>query len=298
MFPARYQYHKVDSFKAACEALDALGGEAKLLAGGQTLIPMMKLRLLAPKHLVDMGRIRDGNRIEISEDILRIGALSSHASIAGAEVIKPFSLLRDCAFGIADVQVRNMGTIGGSLAEADPCSCWPTALMALDARVVCVSSGAERTQTVAQLLKDAYTPNLEAGELVTEIQIDRSNLEGMSTFVAFKRAAPAYPTASCALTIRFDGEQVQSVGMALGCVGLTPIRVPYLDEILVGNVLDQSLIDDVAALASEIAEPVSDNKGSEAYKRSLIRGLVARAFDIVMHRKNGKLHTETHSYYG
>lgn len=297
MFPANYRYHRVASFAEACQALEACE-DAKLLAGGQTLIPMMKLRLLTPGELIDLGRLEDGRYASWRGDTLEIGALTTHAAIAASEAARAYPILSDCGLGIADAQVRNMGTIGGSLAEADPCSCWPAALLALDARVRCLSPRGQRTQTVAELLRDAYTPNLEDAELITAIEIDREMLEGVGAFVAFKRAAPAYPTASCALRLSFDGDRVQRIGLALGCVALTSLRVPGVEEALKGQVLTDGLIDEVAAWAAETAEPVADNKGSEAYKRSLVQGLVRRAFDVALCRRNGIPHTETHTYYG
>ena len=191
-----------------------------------------------------------------------------------------------------------MGTIGGSLAEADPCSCWPALLVAFDARVRCLGPKGERVQTLRSLLKDAYTPALGEAELITSVEVDRAALEGHGAFVAFKRAAPAYPTASCALQLAMDGERVRSVRLALGCVALTPIVIDAAQTILEGGALSAQKIDELGTLAAQAAEPVADNKGSEAYKRSLIQGLVRRAFSIVQSRRAGQPHAATHTYYG
>ena len=160
MFTANYTYHRVKSFQEAVAALQNLGPEAKLLAGGQTLIPMMKLRLLRPAHLVDLGRISDGNAVTITDESVQIGALASHTAVSRSEAAYQFPVIADCALGIADVQVRSMGTVGGSLAEADPCSCWPTLLIALGAEVICLGPEGVRKQTVRELLQDAYSPAL------------------------------------------------------------------------------------------------------------------------------------------
>lgn len=298
MFPANYRYHRVASFAEACQAMAAYGEDAKLLAGGQTLIPMMKLRLLTPADLIDLGRVPEARYVRWRENILEIGALTTHAAVGLSEAARAYPILADCGLGIADAQVRNMGTVGGSLAEADPCSCWPAALLALDARVRSLGPGGERMQTVAELLRDAYTPNLEAAELITAIEIDREMLDGVGAFVAFKRTAPAYPTASCALRMAFDGDRVAHIGLSLGCVALTSLRVPGVEEALKGRVLSDGLIGEVAAWAAETAEPVADNKGSEAYKRSLVQGLVHRAFAVALGRKANTPLMETHTYYG
>lgn len=298
MFPANYSYHRASSLKEASQALVDFGEDAKLMAGGQTLIPMMKLRLLTPKYLIDIGQIKDARHVTLADDALRIGALCTHDQVGRSDVAALYPALADCGLGIADVQVRNVGTIGGSLAEADPNSCWPTLLLALNARVRCQGPAGERVQSVAELLKDAYTPNLAPGELISEIEIDRHVLNGVGAFVAFKRAAPAYPTASCALSLSFDGDRVTGAGLAMGCMALTALAIPDIEEALVGEVITDALIEDVAAWAAECVEPVADNKGTEAYKRSLTHGLVHRAFAVALGRKSGAAHMETHTYYG
>jgi carbon-monoxide dehydrogenase medium subunit len=206
-------------------------------------------------------------------------------------------MISDCALGIADVQVRNMGTIGGSLAEADPNSCWPALLIALDARVRCLGPSGIREQTVRDLLADAYTPNLDHAELITRVIVDRSALLGFGSFVAFKRCAPAYPTASCALLVHYQGDAVRSAQMGFGCLGLTPMALD-VSNILAGKGITPERVQEIANVAADFVEPITDNKGTEAYKRSLLKGLVKRAFDNVERRRLGVAVTETHFYYG
>jgi carbon-monoxide dehydrogenase medium subunit len=298
MFPANFRYHSVKSFDEAIAALKALGPESKLMAGGQTLIPMMKLRLLKPTDVIDIGRIETGKDVAISADTIEIGSLMTHHAIGKSEAGRTSPIISDCGLGIADAQIRSMGTIGGSLAEADPCSCWPTLLVALNARVRCQGPNGVRIQSVRELLQYAYTPELEEAELVTSVLIDRAALEGFGAFVAFKRAAPAYPTASCALQYQVDDGAISRAHLALGCVGLTPLAVDGAAALLEKKQLTAKLIDEVAALAAETSEPLADNKGSEAYKRSLIRGLVTRAFAIAEMRRQGHPTPHTHTYYG
>src|SRR5262245_11845013 len=141
MYPCSFRYHTAASFDEACVLLAKLGPDAKPIAGGQTLIPMIKLRLLRPSDLVDLRRISGAQNIRESKEAIEIGALARHQDIGKSEIANRYPILKDCALGIADVQVRNMGAIGGSLAEADPSSCWPALLVALDARVRCIGPG-------------------------------------------------------------------------------------------------------------------------------------------------------------
>ncbi len=297
MYPSNFRYHRAESFEQASRLLVELSEDAKVIAGGQTLIPMMKLRLLRPSDLIDLRPIAGADGISETSDAIEIGALARHDAVARSGIAARYPIIKDCAAGIADAQVRNMGTIGGSLAEADPNSCWPALLVALDAHVECVGLVGTREQSVRDLLADAYTPNLEHGELITRVIIDRAALEGAGTFVAFKRCAPAYPTASCALTIRYDGAAMQSAQMGFGCLGLTPLALDATD-IVRGKSVSPELVRDLAETAAEFVEPLTDNKGTEAYKRTLLKGLIRRAFDNVERRRRGEVVTETHFYYG
>ena len=297
MFPSQCRSHKAESFDEACEMLARLGPDARPLAGGQTLIPMMKLRLVKPSDLIDLRGIAGADEIRETDDAIEIGALARHEDIGRSKIAARYTILKDCALGIADVQVRNMGTIGGSLAEADPNSCWPALLVALDAHVRCVSQNGQREQSVRELLSDAYTPNLGSAELITCILIDRAALSGFGSFVAFKRAAPAYPTASCALIVQYDDDKVSSARMGFGCLGLTPLALDVSDT-LAGKLITPALVQVVADTAAGFVEPIADNKGGESYKRSLLKGLVKRAFDNVERRRKGEDTTETHFYYG
>lgn len=258
---------------------------------------MMKLRLLRPSDLVDLRFIEGADSIVETADGIEIGALARHDAVAKSGIAARYPIIKDCAAGIADVQVRNMGTIGGSLAEADPNSCWPALLVALDACVQSVGPAGTRKQSVRELLADAYTPNLDHGELITRVIIERSALEGPGTFVAFKRCAPAYPTASCALTVHYDGAAMQSAQMGFGCLGLTPLALDATDFVR-GKPVSPELVHDLAEAAAEFVEPLTDNKGTEAYKRTLLKGLIRRAFDNVERRRRSEVVTETHFYYG
>jgi len=276
----------------------ALGFNAKLIAGGQTLIPMMKLRLLKPTDLIDISHIPSAGMIEIVDDSLRIGALACHNAIGSSSVTEAYPLIGDCALGIADPQVRNMGTIGGALAEADPSGCWPTLLVALDAAALCLGPEGERLVPVRELLVDAYSPALEDGEIITQIRIPLASLSPTSAYVAFKRSAPAYPTASCALSVQFEGGVISSLHIGVGCAALIPFTLPNIQEAVAGQALTKDLINQIAEFATEVSDPFDDNRGTAEYKRSLVSSLVKRAFANVELRRAGPASVVSHSYYG
>src|SRR5213596_1232650 len=166
MYPRAFHYHRAASLKEASTMLLQLGEEAKLLAGGQSLIPLMKLRFASPKHLVDLNLISGISYIKEENGALRLGALTRHAEIENSPIMAKFPIIHDCAAGIADVQVRNRGTIGGSIAEADPSGDWATVLLTQSTEVRCLSPKGERAVPLNQFITDAYTTVLAHDELV------------------------------------------------------------------------------------------------------------------------------------
>src|SRR6266699_4470053 len=196
MYPRAFHYHRAASLKEAATMLSQLGDEAKLLAGGQSLIPLMELRFASPKHLVDLNFISGTSYIKEEDGALRFGALTRHAEVESSASAAKIPILHDCAAGIADVQVRNRGTIGGSLAEADPSGDWATVLMTLETEVRCLGTKRKRSIPLRDFVKDAYTTALSHDELVSEVSIQVPPKGSGGAYIAFKRAAPVYPTAS------------------------------------------------------------------------------------------------------
>src|SRR5512135_2612690 len=160
MYPHAFRYHRAASLEDAVRMLSELGDDAKLLAGGQSLIPLMKLRLSSPSHLVDINFVPGVSGITRSNGDIRVGAMARHAELAASDLIAAIPVLHDCAAGIADVQVRNRGTIGGSLAEADPSGDWAVVLMTLTTEVRCLGTAGERTIVLPDFIKDAYSTDL------------------------------------------------------------------------------------------------------------------------------------------
>jgi aerobic carbon-monoxide dehydrogenase medium subunit len=296
MYPRAFHYHRAGSLKEAAAMLAQLGDDAKLLAGGQSLIPLMKLRFANPAHLVDLNFISGTSYINEDNGTLRFGALARHAEIEASAAVAKIPILHDCAAGIADVQVRNRGTIGGSLAEADPSGDWATVLFTLSAEVRCLGIRGERTVNLMDFIKDAYTTALAHDELVSEVAVKVPPKGSGGAYLAFKRSAPVYPTASAAVQLTMDGDVCKNAAVALGCVGLTAIRVADAEAALRGQPLTEKTIARAMEAARAAADPQSDMRGSADYKRTLVGALVKRAIEIAVRRARGEQVEVSHIY--
>src|SRR5438874_2779545 len=199
MYPRAFRYHRAGSLKEAATMLSQLGADAKVLAGGQSLIPLMKLRFANPEHLIDLNFIPGTSFIKEEDGTLRFGAMTRHAEIEDSSIAQKIPILHDCVAGIADVQVRNRGTIGGSLAEADPSGDWATVLMTLETEVRCLGTKGERIIPLPEFIRDAYTTALLPDEVLSEVIIKVPPRASGGAYLAFKRSAPVYPTASAAV---------------------------------------------------------------------------------------------------
>ncbi|MFZ0284636.1 MAG: xanthine dehydrogenase family protein subunit M [Terriglobales bacterium] len=296
MYPRAFHYHRAGSLKEATALLLQLGDDAKLLAGGQSLIPLMKLRFANPAHLIDLNFISGTSYIKDDNGTLRFGPLTRHAEIEGSSIVARVPILHDCAAGIADVQVRNRGTIGGSLAEADPSGDWAVVLSTLTTQVRCLGQNGERTIDFKDFIKDAYTTVLAHGELVSEVSVKTPAKGSGGAYLAFKRAAPVYPTASAAVQLTLDGNVCKEVAIALGCVGLTAIIAKDAEAALRGQQINQKTLSAAAEGARAAADPQSDMRGSADYKRTLVGALVKRAIDIAVRRARGEKVEVNHIY--
>jgi len=276
--------------------LSQLGDDAKLLAGGQSLIPLMKLRFANPTHLVDLNFIDGSSGISEADGVLRLGPLTRHAEIENSAVVARVPILHDCAGGIADVQVRNRGTIGGSLAEADPSGDWAVVLSTLATQVRCLGKDGERIVHLKDFIQDAYTTALAHDELVSEVVVKIPPKGSGGAYLAFKRAAPVYPTASAAVQLTMNGDVCKEVSIALGCVGLTAIKAEEAEAALRGQPISEKTLSATAEAARAAADPQSDMRGSADYKRRLIGALVRRAIDIAVRRARGEQVEASHVY--
>jgi len=300
MYPRSFHYHRARSLDEAVAMLGQLGSSAKVLAGGQSLIPLLKLRFANPEHLVDLNFIPDTSFIEEDSTALHFGAMTRHGEIERSALTKTIPVLHDCAAGIADVQVRNRGTIGGSLAEADPSGDWANALVTLDTTVHCLGHGGARSLPLKDFITDAYTTVLAPDELVTEVEVKIPHKGSGGAYVAFKRSAPVYPSASAAVQLTLAGDVCQDAAIALGCVGLTAIRATEAETALRGKTLNGDGNDKTIASAAEAAraaaDPQPDMRGSAEYKRELVVALVKRAIQIAIRRARGERVEGVHLY--
>lgn len=296
MYPAPFHYHRADSLQGAISLLAELGDSARALAGGQTLLVWMKLRFDEPQHLVDLSRIPDLSDIRQEGDEVCIGPLATHAAIAKSAVADLLPNVRDCGSGIADAQVRSRGTIGGALGSADPSCDWPTLMHTFDAVLTCAGPDGTRKMPVSELVEDIYTTVLKPAELITEIRFKLPPENSGGAYCAFKRCAPAYPTASVGVQLTLDGDVCSDIRIALGSAGLTTITSKEAEDVLRGNALTDANIDKATEAIVAAAKPVPDERGSEDFKRAVLRTLVKRAIDIAVRRCHGETIKGRHEY--
>jgi carbon-monoxide dehydrogenase medium subunit len=290
MYPRSFEYIRSGSVRETIELLARFGEDARLLAGGQSLIPLMKLRLAAPRYLVDISRLPDLDAIEQTDTILTFGALTRHAVIENSALVQEkLPIMHDAATVIADVQVRHRGTLGGALAHADPNGDWEPVCLALGARVTCVGPGGDRTIEVKDFFRDTLTTAMSFDEMITRISIDLPVGRAGGAYLAFKRRAGDFASASVAVQLTLGVKDVcQQVGIGLGGVGLTPIKPEAAEAALQGKQLTDGVLQEAAEKAAEAASPLEDIRGSEDYKRDLVKVLLKRAASIAMRRCQGE----------
>jgi carbon-monoxide dehydrogenase medium subunit len=296
MYPAPFNYHRPATLEEALRLLTQFEGEASVLSGGQSLIPMMKLRVGDFPEIVDIGRLPGLSHIEQRGDTVHIGALARHAQIANSDIAQQVPLLRDIAGGIADKQVRTMGTIGGGISIADPVGCWPCGLRTLRASVVCTGPNGKRTITVDDLIQGSYATCLETNEIVTEIQFAVPQGSYGGAYVAFKRAAPAYPTVAAGVMLELDGERCSRVRIVLGGAGTTTIVSDEAEAILVGTTVTDTQLRQAGEAIVAAAAPSPDARGTESFKRAMLRSLVVDAGQRALARARGEQVKGGHRY--
>ena len=290
MIPAAFEYHAPDSLDDATALLARLGDEAKILSGGQSLIPLMKLRLSSPAHVIDINGIPGLSYIREVDGVLAIGALTRESELEESEIVRQrYPLLHDTCKVIADPLVRNLATIGGNLAHADPANDHPATMLALGVELVARGPSGQRRIPITSFFTGPFETTLGLGELLVEIRVPAPAPGSGGAYLKFERKVGDFATAAVAtqLTLRGDGTCEQA-GIALTNVGLTPIKAVSAENVLRGNRLDDPTIARAAESAAEAAEPIADLRGSVAYKRDLVRVLTARALRKAMARAQGR----------
>ena len=290
MYPAEFEYFSPQTVDEALDLLGRYGEDAEILAGGQSLLPMMKLRIASPRYLVDVNGIEALTGLRRAGDRLVMGALCRHADIAASPLVREhLPIMLDAANLTADVQVRNRGTVAGSLAHADPAGDWPAALLALDTGVTIAGPAGFRTTPLGEFIVDAYTTGLGANEMVTEISVGIPRQPSGGAYVKFEKRAGDFAVASVGVQIELDERECsRAVAVTLGALGPTPLRARGAESLLQGKIATDDLLREAERLVREAAQPFDDTRGSAAYKRHLAGVLFRRVFAAALDRARGK----------
>lgn len=285
MIAAQFDYARADTIDEALTLL-AQNEDAKILAGGHSLIPAMKLRLAMPPMLIDISRIKDLSYIREEDNQIRVGAMTTHYQIESSELLKRICpLLPECASQIGDVQVRNKGTIGGSLAHSDPAADWPAAILALSAEMVAVSKNGERTIKADDFFVDLLTTALESGEILREIRIAKANGRTGHAYTKMPHPASGFAVVGVAANLSFkSGSECKSASIAVTGVSSKAYRASAVETGLNGAVLNDSMISNASAHATDGVDVNGDVFASEEYRRHLAGVYTRRAIEAARDR--------------
>jgi aerobic carbon-monoxide dehydrogenase medium subunit len=290
MFPAPFDYHSPKTLAEAVALLGRYGDEAKVLSGGQSLLPLLKIRLGQAAHLVDIGRIPGLEYIKEEGGRLKIGGRTREAALEASDLIKSkYPILADTAAVIADPLVRNLATVGGNLAHGDPANDHPATMMALGAEVAATGPKGERTIPVEKLFTGLFTTALAPDEILTEIRIPAPPARSGGAYVKLERKVGDFASAAAAAQVTLAGDgTVERVGIALTNAGTVPIKATDAEAYLKGKKPDDATIAEAAKRASQAASPSADRRGSVEYKREMARVLTARALKKAVQRAGGR----------
>lgn len=290
MYPATFEYLKPSGIDEAIALLRQHGDDAKLLAGGQSLVPMMKLRVARPKYLIDIHRIADLNYIRENAGAIHCGAMTRHIQIEESALIRgKLPMLCEAASEIGDVQVRNRGTIGGGLAEADPSGDYGAVVLALNAQLKCLSPRGARVIPAAEFFTFAYTTTLAGDEILTEAVFPALDKSSAGVYLKLERVAGDFAIASAAVQITVDKDGTCSqVGIGVTGAHSVPTKGVAVEALLRGRKLTKELIDEGGRLIQEGAEPIEDMRGSAAYKKKALGAILRRAIAEALRRAEAK----------
>ena len=278
MIPAAFDYVAPTSVEEALAALQQHGDDAKILAGGQSLIPVMRLRLAAPSTVVDLGRVQELRGVRDDGDAIVIGAMTTHAAVLEDPLIKQHApLIAEATETVADRQVRHRGTFGGALAHADPAGDLPAVALALDAEFVIVGPNGRRTVPARDFFVDYLTTALEDGELLVEVRIPKLSGDWGMHYEKFNRVAQAWSIVAVAAAVRRENGHIAEARIGLTNMGPTPLRATAAEQALAGATASAEAVAEAASHAAEGTEPSSDLNAQADYRRHLAQVLTRRA---------------------
>jgi len=285
MFPAAFDYEAPSTLTEALSILKQRGDDAKVMAGGQSLIPLLKLRFAQPQLIVDIGRIPGLADIKRDDGHVRIGALARHVDIERSkELAKLLPLMVEAVHWIADPLVRNRGTLVGSVCHADPSGDWGSIMLALNAELVAQSSKGERVIPIDGFFQGPFTTTLRPDEIVTAIRIPVPSGSAGGSYHKLERRVGDFATVAVSVQVELDGRKVKKAGIGLTSVGATNLKAKQAEQALIGHELNDQVIAEAAKLAADAAEPKDDIRGSAAYKKDVVRVFVQRGLKAALAR--------------
>jgi carbon-monoxide dehydrogenase medium subunit len=285
MFPAAFDYQAPSTIEEALAVLAERGDDAKVMAGGQSLIPLLKLRFSQPQLIVDIGRVSGLADIKRDDGHMTIGALARHVDIERSqELAKLVPLMVEAVHWIADPLVRNRGTLVGSVCHADPSGDWGSIMLALNAELVAQSSKGERVIPVDGFFQGPFTTTLRPDEVVTAIRVPVPARSSGGSYHKLERKVGDFATVAVSVQVELDGRKVKKAGIGLTSVGPTNIKARQAEQALVGKELNDDVIAEAARLAAAAAEPKDDIRGTAAYKKDVVRVFVQRGLKAALAR--------------
>jgi carbon-monoxide dehydrogenase medium subunit len=280
MIPAAFEYHAPKTLEEALRLVERHGDEAKLLAGGHSLLPLMKLRLAAPRYVIDIGHLHGMSYIREENGQTVIGALTTHAEIEQSTLLaSTCPLLRETAAQIGDVQVRNRGTIGGSLAHADPGADYPASILALDAEIIAANTGGTRTIAARDFFVDMLTTQLHPGEILTQIRIAPRRPQSGAAYEKLHHPASGFAVVGVAANVLLGkgGKVIEQAAIGITGLAAKAFRAEAVERALSGKTVSEKAIDDASRNAAQGVEPLSDLAASAEYRREMARVFARRA---------------------
>jgi len=288
MIPSTFNYHAPTTLDEAISLLGQYGEDGKILAGGHSLLPMMKLRFAEPEHLIDINRIDSLRGIREEKGIIHIGAMTTESELIASDILnEQCPIIPEAAKLIADPQIRNRGTLGGDIAHGDPGNDHPSIMLALDANFVLTGPNGERTVPANGFFIDTFFTQLEEGEILTEIQVPVFSNSTGSAYNKLKRKTGDFATAASAVVIELDGNTCKKITIALTNLGPTAFRATSAENILTGKEIDNGLVEEAAQAVMEMCNPTEDPRGDVEYKTHMAAEMTRRSINQAQERARG-----------